>query len=282
MFRLSSTTPVLGLTLGSILLGACSVASPPAWGPGAGAQADVHEEHTRRPTPSTGAPNLLDDYKEREIANLGEAATWTNNSAKRMVVVALMLAAQDKRERSESDAEDAIQAAMAKALKQQGDAADTDPDSANNRLHLPVEFADLFTADATWGWPDRRLPKSREVGDGKHLFEALRSAAARFPSKAAFQCQPQTPGGEAAVATGAEGLWCWHKNAQSDLIAYKLVSDGGKLKISYIGLFEDPPGGFVRIIGYGNPPPSMVPTKRRQGDGGPGAPAGGGGRQAPG
>lgn len=263
-----SRAATIGLTLGLVGAAGCSPTVPPPGGPGAGASVEDHPPTERRPPPLADAPTLLDEYKDREVASVGEAAGWTSTSAKRLVVVALMLASQDKRVRSDADAEEAIVTAMNKASKEAGPVVDADIDSPANRRHVPVQFRELFTRNARWGWPDRRMPKALDIGDGAALFEAFRSAAARFPEKASFQCQPQTPGGEAAVSAGAEPIWCWHQGTQSDLMAYKLVTEEGRLRIDYVGFFEEAPGGLIRIIGYGNPPPSMVPNKRRGPGGG--------------
>ncbi|GEM_PF-5892761 len=261
-FRALSLGSALGL---AVIASGCDGNAQLKGGPGAGAvHTPSNEESARRPLPppgpAAGAKSLLEDYVDRIVPSVGESRAWTSVKAKRAVVSALMLVAQDRRLRTPQEAEDAIQDAW--STQRRKGAIDRNPNNPANRLALPIEFRDIFTKNARWGLPDPRQPQARKIGDGTELFEAYREAAARFPSHAKFTCQPQTPGAENAIARGAESMWCLHRH-ENQIIAYKLNLEHGSLRIAYLGLFGKEPVVGIRTEDYGIPAPGMIPPKRR-------------------
>ncbi|MBL9104502.1 MAG: hypothetical protein JNL82_26385 [Myxococcales bacterium] len=123
---------------------------------------------------------------------------------------------------------------------------------------------DLFTEQARWGVPDRREPDARAIHEdgGQAFFEALRTVAARFEKNENLSCPPIMPAATVYVRNGAEPMWCFYiSNDNFDILAFKLVHEGGAAKIDYVGMHEERPQGMIQRPGA--IPPPMTPNLRR-------------------
>jgi len=218
---------------GALVSGCDSPHYQPTWA----SKPEITSTSPGRPIPAgsfEGAGrSLLNEYEARDLVPRDEAATWALPfNAKRIVVGLLIMAARDN-------------------------------------------FTDLdlvVTRDARWGIPDRReLEGSRILADGGARFmDALRAAAARFDAKAAFNCPPIPNQLQNYVRGGAEPMWCFYLSQDRlDVLAFKLVVEGGTAKIGYVGLFPARPSGII-VVPPGNDSPPMVPQMiRRRFEAGP-------------
>lgn len=171
--------------------------------------------------------SLLNEYESRDPVPREEPLTWALPfNAKRIVVGLLIMAARD-------------------------------------------DFRDLgliVARDARWGIPDRReLEATKILADGGGRFmEAFRAAASRFDAKAAFNCPPIPNQLQDYVRGGAEPMWCFYLSQdRTDVLAFKLVVEGGAAKIGYVGLFPERPNGSFAVP-PGNDSPPMVPQMIRR------------------
>ncbi len=224
------------------------------------------DKHPQREVPMSGREvpagsfegvpqSLLNEYAGREMVPREESETWQIPEKSKRIPVALLIAA----------------------------------------AHDNYEDLDMFfTEDARWGFPDRREFDSFPVFDddgGARFVEVLRSTASRFSGKAAFTCPPQINAASSLIRAGAEPYWCWYmSNDHLEVIAFKLVTEGGRARIDYVGMYVDRPTGPVPVRseeGDRSPPwgpemkkrsattpmPRLSPTPG--GLGGPGGPGGG-------
>ncbi len=185
-----------------------------------------------RPLPegsAEGVPeHLLHEYAQREPAPEAEVATWDLPAkSKRLVVELLVLAARDQ--------VNGLQRVMAK--------------------------------QARWGIPDRREFEARPVfadDDGRAFLDTLRQVAARLGRKENLNCPPiMPPAAQTYVRNGAEPMWCFYSsNDGLDILAFKLILEGGNAKIDYVGMHPERPAGMIPPR-TGAPPPPMTPLVRR-------------------
>ena len=175
-----------------------------------------------------GVPeHLLHEYANRDPAPDAEVRTWDLPAkSKRVVVELLILAARDD----------------------------------SSRLH------NVLTRAARWGIPDRREYDARPVfdgDDGRVFLDNLRAASSRLGRKENLNCPPiMPPAAQVYVRNGAEPMWCFYASDDSlDILAFKLVLEGGSAKIDYIGLLPERPS---RVSPRPGPqPPPMTPIVRR-------------------
>jgi hypothetical protein len=232
--------PLLSLLLCStvIALGGCEtphspgfakVRSAPATGVAAGGAAGGA---AARPLPegsAEGLPeHLLHEYADREPAPESEVSTWDLPAkSKRLIVELLVLAARDQ----------------------------------VNGLR------GVMTTQARWGIPDRREYEARPVfanDDGRAFLDTLRQTASRLGRKENLNCPPiMPPAAQNYVRNGAEPMWCFYSsNDGLDILAFKLILEGGSAKIDYVGLHPERPAGMIPPR-TGAPPPPMTPIVRR-------------------
>jgi hypothetical protein len=231
------TRPLLSLLLCSALtaLGGCETphsagfakvrAAPDAGVLAAGAAA-------ARPLPegsAEGVPeHLLHEYAQRETAPESEVTTWDLPAkSKRLVVELLVLAARDE----------------ADGLRR------------------------VMSRQARWGIPDRREFEARPVfagDDGRAFLDTLRQVAARLGRKENLNCPPiMPPAAQNYVRNGAEPMWCFYSsNDGLDILAFKLVLEGGHARVDYVGMHPERPAGMIPPR-TGAPPPPMTPIVRR-------------------
>ncbi len=178
-----------------------------------------------------GVPkSLLDEFAGRELLTRAESETWQIPEKSKRIPVGLLIAA----------------------------------------AHDTYEDLDMFlTEDARWGFPDRREFESFPIFDddgGARFVEALRGAASRFGAKASFTCPPQVNAATALIRAGAEPYWCWYmSNDHLEVIAFKLVTERGRARIDYVGMYVDRPTGPVPVRseeGDSSPPWGPVMKKR--------------------
>jgi hypothetical protein len=201
------------------------------------AAAGAADAATPRPLPggtAEGVPeHLLNEYADREPAPASEVSTWDLPAkSKRLVVELLVLAARDR----------------ADGLK------------------------GVMTKQARWGIPDRREFEARPVfaaDDGRAFLDTLRQVAARLGRKENLNCPPiMPPAAQNYVRNGAEPMWCFYSsNDGLDILAFKLILEGGSAKIDYVGLHPERPAGMIAPR-TGAPPPPMTPLVRRPPGGG--------------
>ena len=181
-----------------------------------------------RPLPegaAEGVPeHLLHEYAGRDLAPDAEIHTWDlPTKAKRVVVELLILAARD------------------------------------DASHLDT----IMTQQARWGAPDRREYDARPVTDGKDFLDVLRQASSRFARKQNLTCPPiMPPAAQVYVRNGSEPMWCFYgSNDGLDILAFKLVVEGGSAKIDYVGMYAERPTRMIPRSG--SQPPPMTPMVRR-------------------
>ncbi len=175
--------------------------------------------------------NLLDEYAGREMVTRTESETWQIPEKGKRIPVALLIAA----------------------------------------AHDNYEDLDMFfTKDARWGFPDRREFGSFPIFDddgGARFVDVFRGVAARFADKAAFKCPPLINAGSVLVRSGAEPYWCWYmSNDHLDVVAFKLMTEGGRARIDYIGMYPERPRGPVPARSEENdssPPWGPIMKRRR-------------------
>ena len=194
-----------------------------------------------------GVPeHLLHEYAQREPAAEAEVATWDLPAkSKRLVVELLVLAAGDQA----------------------------------NRLQR------VMSRQARWGIPDRREFEARPVfanDDGRAFLDTLRQVAARLGRKENLNCPPiMPPAAQTYVRNGAEPMWCFYSsNDGLDILAFKLILEGGNAKVDYVGMHPDRPAGMIAPR-TGAPPPPMTPLVRRPPGGPRVAPTEGAGQLPP-
>ena len=172
--------------------------------------------------------HLLHEYAGREPAPATEVSTWDLPAkSKRLVVELLVLAARD-----------------------QG-----------------AGLRGVMTDQARWGIPDRREFEARPVfssDDGGAFLDTLRQVASRLGRKENLNCPPiMPPAAQNYVRNGAEPMWCFYSsNDGLDILAFKLILEGGSAKIDYVGLHPERPNGMIAPR-TGAPPPPMTPMVRR-------------------
>ncbi len=179
------------------------------------------------------AESLLHEYADREFATQAETTTWElPYQAKRIAVALLTAAAKDD----------------------------------------PSQLEVMMSKDARWGPPDRREIGSKPVFDQEHgpqeFFEVLRSVAARFPAKTAFNCPPMPNAAQFYVHNGAEPMWCFYMSRNSprpDVLAVRMTVHSGTPKIDFVGMFDAPPTpeelNKMRMLR--DPAPPLNPRIRR-------------------
>ncbi len=185
-----------------------------------------------RPVPQSkaGGPSLLDEYASRpdDDVNAAEADTWQLPFQSKRVIVALLTAA----------AQDDV-----------------------GKLDL------VLTPHARWGLPDRRewggQPVFTEDGP-QEFFDALRDAASRFGAKAPLRVPPQPNSAQFFVRHGAEPMWAYYTGGtpqSPDILAFKLVIEGGAARIDYIGFNTRAPTALeqMAIRSTREPPPPLKP-----------------------
>ena len=176
-----------------------------------------------------GVPeHLLHEYAQREPAAEAEVVTWDLPAkSKRLVVELLVLAARDEE----------------KGLR------------------------GVMSRQARWGIPDRREFEARPVfagDDGRAFLDTLRQVSARLGRKENLNCPPiMPPAAQNYVRNGAEPMWCFYSsNDGLDILAFKLILEGGSAKVDYVGMHPERPAGMVAAR-TGAPPPPMTPVVRR-------------------
>lgn len=123
---------------------------------------------------------------------------------------------------------------------------------------------DLFSEQARWGVPDRREPDARSVREdgGRTFFDVFRTVASRFEKAENLTCPPIMPAATVYVRNGSEPMWCFFiSNDNFDILAFKLIHEGGTAKIDYVGMHEERPQGMINRPGA--IPPPMTPNLRR-------------------
>lgn len=173
--------------------------------------------------------SLLESYADRTPRGVEERETWTLPfQAKTMVVELLIAAAKDD----------------------------------------PQQLLSLLTDNARWCLPDRRELRARPIASdedplGLEFLSAFRTAASRFSKKASFTCTPLQPGWQIFAASGAEPVWCSYASSDGlDVLAFRLIVQGGELKTDYIGLFPQRQTTSLRVVGVGDAPPTTPYPKR--------------------
>ena len=183
-----------------------------------------------RPIPegtAEGTPeHLLHEYAGRDVAPDAEIRTWDlPTKAKRVIVELLILAARDDASRLDT----------------------------------------IMTQQARWGAPDRREYDARPVSDkdGHVFLDVLRQASSRFARKQNLTCPPiMPPAAQIYVKNGSEPMWCFYgSNDNLDILAFKLVVEGGSAKIDYVGMYAERPTRMIPRPGA--QPPPMTPMVRR-------------------
>jgi hypothetical protein len=88
--------------------------------------------------------------------------------------------------------------------------------------------------------------------------------ASRLGRKENLNCPPiMPPAAQNYVRNGAEPMWCFYSsNDGLDILAFKLILEGGSAKIDYVGLHPERPAGMIAPR-TGAPPPPMTPMVRR-------------------
>ena len=122
----------------------------------------------------------------------------------------------------------------------------------------------VLTADAEWGYPDRRRFAAKPVfGDdgGEAFMQALRVAAERLPAKSRWKTAPMTNGLIPFVRSGAEPMWISVGTGADALIMRERVVDG-VARIDYIGFFVEPPSEPIHVYGRPAIPPLVAPPRR--------------------
>ena len=159
-----------------------------------------------------GVPeHLLHEYAQREPAMEAEVVTWDLPAkSKRLVVELLVLAARDQE----------------KGLR------------------------GVMSRQARWGIPDRREFEARPVfagDDGRAFLDTLRQVSARLGRKENLNCPPiMPPAAQNYVRNGAEPMWCFYSsNDGLDILAFKLILEGGSAKVDYVGMHPERPAGMV-------------------------------------
>ena len=132
----------------------------------------------------------------------------------------------------------------------------------------PARLAELLSERARWGVPDRRELRARPIFSdadplGLEFLAAIRKAASRFGAKASFSCTPLQPGWQILAATGAEPMWCsYTSNDRLDIMAFRLMVESNRVKVDYVGFFEERQPQAIRVVGVGDAPP-IVPYFKR-------------------
>ncbi|NVB39149.1 hypothetical protein G6O69_15000 [Pseudenhygromyxa sp. WMMC2535] len=132
----------------------------------------------------------------------------------------------------------------------------------------PAGMGRILSSNARWGLPDRRQFQSRPVFTkddplGIEFLSALRTSASRFKKRAKFILEP-LPGFEMFAASGAEPVWAsYFSDDGQDVLAFRMIVEGGQLKIDYVGLFVERPRGMLRVSSEiaGDPPPTIPLVK---------------------
>jgi hypothetical protein len=228
--RPSVLAPLVLLTL---TLAACQERYPPLPEVWVGSTLPSHQPSgTLPPATDEGATaegSLLESYANRTPRKPEELETWQLPfQAKTMIVELLIAAAKDD----------------------------------------PQQLLSLLAEDARWGLPDRRELRARPISSeadplGLEFLSAFRVAASRFSKKASFTCTPLQPGWQMFAASGAEPVWCSYSSADNlDIIGFRLIMEGGRLKTDYIGFFPQRQREGLRAVGLGDPPPLTPYIKR--------------------
>ena len=221
------------LVTGVALLGGCSTPHSPGFKASeATAQpAKRAPAATPRALPegsAEGTPeHLLNEYADRDLAPDAEIHTWDLPAkSKRVIVELLILAARDQ----------------------------------------PAQLHKIMTQQARWGAPDRREYDALPVlgdDDGGAFLDTLRAAASRFARKQNLTCPPiMPPAAQTYVRNGSEPMWCFYgSNDGLDILAFKLMIEGGSAKIDYVGMYAERPTNMIPRPGP--QPPPMTPVVRR-------------------
>jgi hypothetical protein len=228
-----SRPSVLACTFIALSLAACGERYPPL--PEVWVDPPIathHKSETLPPGTDEGAGadgSLLASYADRTPRKAEEMATWLLPvNAKTMIVELLIAAAKD------------------------------DPE-----LMLP-----LLSSTARWGLPDRRELRARSIVSkkdplGVEFLTSFRTATSRFSKKASFTCTPLQPGWQTFAASGAEPIWCSYTSTDNlDIIGFRLVMEGGRLKTDYIGFFPEKQTVAMRVLDAGDAPPITPYIKR--------------------
>lgn len=225
---MGATKSAWTVLLALVLSPACDGTPPPS-------HDDRPQRPVRIPEPIAaalpGAPaDLLQGYLHRDPIDPREADLWELPfQSKRLAVALLIIAGKDR-----------------------------------------LEDLDLvLTPDATWGLPEPRRFGARPIfdGDGGEAFlAAFRSAAARFPEKAQWQAPALPIGGQELVRSGAEPMWSFYTH-ENDRILLRMVVQGGRARIDYVGLFETVPTEPVRVVGHGRSMSLGAQIRRAPSDG---------------
>jgi hypothetical protein len=172
--------------------------------------------------------DLLQQYAKRDRIERKESVTWELPfKSKRLAVALLITAAKDR----------------------------------------PEDLSLFLTPDATWGLPDTRQFGRRRVfdGDGGDRFlRAFRKAARRLPGKASWITEPQVPGVQEMVYSGAEPMWAYWESKPEHIYIRMIVRDR-RAQIDYIGFFEDPPPDRIHVRPELHARPGLIPSYRQPG-----------------
>jgi hypothetical protein len=228
--RPSVLAPLALLTLS---LAACDARYPPLPDVWVGAPLPTHQPSSTLPPATdegaTAEGSLLESYANRSSRKAQELETWMLPfQAKTMIVELLIAAAKDD----------------------------------------PQQMLSLLGSNARWGVPDRRELGARPISSekdplGLEFLSAFRAASSRFSKKASFTCTPLQPGWQTFAASGAEPVWCSYTSADNfDIIGFRLIMEGGRLKTDYIGFFTQRQSTAIRVPGAGDPPPLTPYIKR--------------------
>lgn len=132
----------------------------------------------------------------------------------------------------------------------------------------PEPMLALLTENARWGLPDRRELRARPISTkkdplGLEFLAAFRNATSRFSKKATFTCTPLQPGWQTFANSGAEPVWCSYTSSDNlDIIGFRLIMEGGRQKLDYVGFFQDRQAQPRHVINAGDAPPLTPYVKR--------------------
>jgi hypothetical protein len=136
---------------------------------------------------------------------------------------------------------------------------------ARDRLQdLPI----VLHRDATWGLPDSRRPREREVfadDEGEAFLAAFRKAAQRFPEHASYVNPTNfVMGLQENIRSGAEPMWAYYEQG-ADRILFRFRTISGRAWIDYVGFFTEAPAVAPDFASLGPAPPMSPPMRKEDG-----------------